>query len=307
MSIENKGAIATLATSPKAGNIPATLTDAEGAVLFIFLINPEKLSYQIAAKYATVDVGASTIQPVQWVSTSARQLKISDCLIDTHSLGLSYGAAMVELVKLIHPVVTDENKKGGGYVEPPDIYFSFGTRKLGALKLLSVDVTEEMWLSGEFAGGRLSLSFVEVPALKAVAIASPVPAPNTGITNTRPKSFKDIALTDRQRVSKSADIKTFLANNINKVDIFDPSKTPSSVVSQALRDKTFAVDVDIKGISTLALKAVEQSLLYEVLPDSLRTPTAYVLRRIQQLSEALGGTSDVLRTQRTTTRSNGTG
>jgi len=167
-------------------------------IVFRFLANPEKLEFSgLGASYASVKPHLAKAPYLQFQNTEAEALDVKDVMLETWCEGKTIKPLIDGLRKLV------EANTGEGEFEPPTLSFVWGERRFEPCKLISVDWSENKWLSGNPAGARLSLKLIRIPEPNRTPedpFDTPLnDDPSEGLENTLPGLRTDVLeLTDRQ-------------------------------------------------------------------------------------------------------------
>lgn len=229
-TIVNQEVLNSLPASPRTF-VPAVLTDQEGQILYKLLYAPERQAYFKEAKFTEVSTGGTWIQPQVYNHTTGRTLSLNDLLIDTHCDGKSARELIEGLGRLMNP--------DGETLKPTVVYFVFGSFSFGPAYIKTLDWSEEGWLNGEFALGRISITLIEIPGPTTSAQTTdsttglnPPPAP-------APVPLATPNLTPRQKEEARLQADRWLNQNVNRL---------RPEIQQRVRSRSFRFLTDDEGV-----------------------------------------------------------
>ncbi|MBE9178669.1 hypothetical protein IQ268_08865 [Oculatella sp. LEGE 06141] len=169
---------------------------------FTFLANPEELNFDQQAVYSKATAAATNVQDQQWYYTDGETLQLNDLLLETWFARRSLQPIINKLRSLLSRDYQSQN------LNPPVLYFVWGSRQFGPCVLTSIKRRESAWLSdGQPASIRLSLTLVEIPKERPPSRPEPE---GDGEKLASP-------LTDRQLEEAGAEARNWLQANLSKL------------------------------------------------------------------------------------------
>jgi hypothetical protein len=154
----NENVLKSLPPAQYAENIPAYLLDELGAKLFSFLYNPEEKTFSRSITYQDAPVALTSVQPQQYKSTSGRTLKLDNLLMTSWAERKSLRPLLEKLQQL-----GTADVKNAKYL-PQVVYFAWGSESFGPAVLYDqIRWVETLWVGGEPAEVRLSITLQEIP------------------------------------------------------------------------------------------------------------------------------------------------
>jgi hypothetical protein len=208
-------------------------------IVFRFLANPEKLEFSgLGASYASVKPHLAKAPYLQFQNTEAEVLDVKDVMLETWCEGKTIKPLIDGLRKLV------EANTGEGEFEPPTLSFVWGERRFEPCKLMSVNWSENKWLSGNPAGARLSLKLVRIPEPNRTPenpFDNPLnDDPSEGLDNSSPGLRTDVLeLTDRQLEDAREGAQQTLLDNLSLY---------SDEVQEIIRGERFSLIPSTDGV-----------------------------------------------------------
>jgi hypothetical protein len=197
----NPQVMSQLAPAERVTEIYAQLLDLSDKVVYSFLYNPETIKWNRKANYVAAPTSATSTPAQQYLHTDGKTFQFSELLLQSYGDGKSLRSLLEGLEALL---VVDPQ---GNSFAPKQVVFSWGTMRIGPAFLTSIDCTETLWLGGEVAEARVSLSLMSVPESDGAPTESGAPTTTTS----------EIALTDRQREDARKAAADWLSKNQNSL------------------------------------------------------------------------------------------
>lgn len=214
----NRESLTQLKPAEKIASKPAYLQVAgQDRGFYAFNYNPEKISESLQAKYAEVLPATASMPFQDYLGGTAVTRTFSDLLMDTYSEGLSL-RPLIDGIKALMVCPPGE-------FEPPTLEFHWGSDSFKPCKLIDFSYEIDLWLGGEPARGKASLTFISIPSDK-----TPAPSQKTGDNS--------VNLTDRQQQDGIALALVNLKTNLQR-------QTPT--IRNAVRTGRYRVVANAQG------------------------------------------------------------
>ncbi|NJN88903.1 MAG: hypothetical protein HC878_00010 [Leptolyngbyaceae cyanobacterium SL_5_14] len=153
----NTDVLNNLPNASKQLGIHAYLIDLDNSYRWDFLYNPEKINFNIDAKYQEIPTFLTSLPDQQYLYTSGETHEFSNLLLQSYAEEKSLETHLEKLKSVLYADVPN-NK-----YEPSLLYFIWGNYRFGTCRLLKVSGERSLVLSGEAAQVILSISLVRVP------------------------------------------------------------------------------------------------------------------------------------------------
>ena len=224
-----------------------------------FLIHPQSLKFNDAAKYNEISPLASSVANLQYEHSTGATLSISDLLMDTWCLGKSL-RPVIDGVRALLKAKTDQGK-----FSPMVLAFRWGSFRFSPCVLTDIDWEVTRVLSGEPARVKMSITLKEIPkpltraekdakekqkqalvADRRVAEGKPKLPLTQRQAEDASKAAKDYLISNKSNFS--ADVQAAIASNKYKLS----TDRDSGNVSMLVDDKVIGIVLRSLGSSVIA-------------------------------------------------------